>query len=80
MLVLGIVSILTGSLPVYPILYHHLRAVVRLTWSSHPSGDTLRRIWWRRWWGWVGGPVYRFLCSFSDMWAGSFLAIFTMQK
>jgi len=60
-LVLGIVSILTGSLPVYPILYHHLRAVVRLTWSSHPSGDTLRRIWWRRWWGWAGGPVYRYV-------------------
>lgn len=79
-LVLGIATILTGSLPLYPVLRQHLAMVVRLTWSNHPSGDTLRRIWWDRWWGWAGGPVYRFLFAFSDMWAGSFLAIFTMQK
>lgn len=35
--------------------------MVQLTWSDKSSGETLRRLWWNRWWGWMGGPVYRYV-------------------
>ncbi|KAH9447885.1 hypothetical protein MJO28_011427 [Puccinia striiformis f. sp. tritici] len=60
-LILGATAILTGAIPIYPIVLQHVRQVIRLTWSAQSSGDTLRKIWWNRWWGWAGGPVYRYI-------------------
>ncbi|OAW00146.1 hypothetical protein PTTG_09807 [Puccinia triticina 1-1 BBBD Race 1] len=60
-LVLGATTIVAGAGPIYPIVVQHVKQVVRLTWSAQSSGDTLRRIWWDRWWGWAGGPVYRYM-------------------
>ncbi|PLW29195.1 hypothetical protein PCASD_14629 [Puccinia coronata f. sp. avenae] len=60
-LVLGTGTILTGVIPAIPVVAQHLQRVIALTWTAGSTGDTLRRIWWTRWWGWAGGPVYRYV-------------------
>lgn len=59
-LALAPMVILLGALPAMPIVRWQLKEVVRLTWSDGPSGEFLRTIWWSKWWGWAGGPGWRY--------------------
>ncbi|MBW0541713.1 hypothetical protein O181_081428 [Austropuccinia psidii MF-1] len=54
-------TILLGLGPLYPIVARQVNLVVNLTWDSGSNGETLRRIWWDRWWSWAGGPIYRYM-------------------
>lgn len=44
-----------GLGPLLPQQWRALRTVVGLTWSS----ETMSEEWWRRWYSWLGGPVWR---------------------
>ncbi|GAA5873153.1 hypothetical protein JCM3774_000066 [Rhodotorula dairenensis] len=45
-----------GLLPLAPPQWVALRKVVRATWSS----ETMAQVWWRRWYCWLGGPIWRY--------------------
>ncbi|KAG0142229.1 hypothetical protein CROQUDRAFT_50635 [Cronartium quercuum f. sp. fusiforme G11] len=59
-LLLAPILLFLGALPIVQIVRGQVAEVVRLTWTNGPSGDLLRTIWWTPWWGWAGGPGWRY--------------------
>lgn len=44
-----------GVIPVLKPFYNSLLAVRKYTWDT----DYMHRIWWSRWYSWLGGPIWR---------------------
>ncbi|KAM0748105.1 hypothetical protein T439DRAFT_382588 [Meredithblackwellia eburnea MCA 4105] len=61
----SVILIGISIIPVTPLQYAAVKEVVRKTWET----EWMYENWWRRWYAWAGGPVYRYaIAVFLGYW------------